>query len=191
MACLGVILARGGSKRIPRKNLRVLGGQPLIAWTIGAALGSQRLDGLVVSSEDDEILETAQEYGVCTIKRPAELASDTASSYPALLHAVDQCEMPLELVCLLQPTSPYRTSEDIDACIDMMKDSDWPAVVSREIGHGVPNGAVYVGRVDWLRDGGNFDSPAVGFHDMPEACSVDIDTEADWQRAERLLGAFR
>ena len=189
MACLGVILARGGSKRIPRKNLRLLGNQPLIAWTIGAALCSH-LDGLVLSSEDDEILDVANSYGICTIRRPIEMASDTASSYPALLHAVDQCGIPPELVCLLQPTSPYRTAEDIDACIAMM-DGDWPAVVSREIGHAVPNGAVYVGRVDWLRDGATFDSPAVGYYDMPAEYSVDIDTENDWREAERLLGALR
>ncbi len=187
MACLGVILARGGSKRIPRKNLRMLGRQPLIAWSIGVGMASPMLDGLVVSSEDDDILEVARDYGCETIRRPAEMATDSASSYPALLHALDCCEMPVDYVCLLQPTSPYRTIDDVDNCVALCETGEYPAVVSRTVGHMVPNGAVYVGRSDWLRDGGNFDGPAVGFYDMPEYRSIDIDTEEDWLAAERYL----
>lgn len=193
MNVLGVILARGGSKRCPNKNLRNLGGRPLIAWTILAARHSMLLDQTVVSSDSEEILKVAQEYGVAALKRPAEMATDQATSYPPLLHAVDSYDKPFEWVCLLQPTSPFRTQVDIDLCIMMAFHGGLPAMASAEVEQSVPNGAVYVGRVEWLREcmamgiTHPFDGPSCGRYWMPSSRSLDINTEEDFALAEAMI----
>ncbi|MCS3638172.1 cytidylyltransferase domain-containing protein [Salinibacter ruber] len=114
---LGVILARGGSKGLPRKNVRDLAGKPLIAWTIEAGHESEYLDRLILSSDDEEIMSVAEEYG-CEVpfQRPTELAQDDTPSMDALLHALEQVESH-DYVVLLQPTTPLRTAEDIDTTI--------------------------------------------------------------------------
>jgi len=115
---LALITARGGSKGLPRKNVLPLGNKPLIAWTIEAAKGSRYIDRLVLSSDDDEIIDVARTWG-CDIPfvRPAELASDTARSLDVVCHALNALPTRWDYVVVLQPTSPLRTSDDIDACI--------------------------------------------------------------------------
>jgi CMP-N-acetylneuraminic acid synthetase len=113
---LGVIPARGGSKGIPRKNIRLLGGRPLIAWTIEAAKNSSQLSRFVVSTEDPEIKRVAQRWGAEVLDRPPSLATDTASTWDVLKHALTQ--IPARAVVLLQPTSPVRRKGLIDQCID-------------------------------------------------------------------------
>ncbi len=127
---LGVILARGGSKGLPRKNVRDLAGKPLIAWTIEAGHESEYLDRLILSSDDEEIKSVAEEYG-CEVpfQRPAELAQDDTPSMDALLHAIEQVE-PHDYVVLLQPTSPLRTADDIDATIAQCHESEAPACIT-------------------------------------------------------------
>jgi len=115
---LGLIPARGGSKGLPRKNILEVGGKPLIAWTIDAACKSRFIDRLVLSSEDAEIAEVARRYG-CDVPfvRPADLATDSVSAIEVALHAIR--ELPdFDYLVLLQPTSPLRTAEDIDGCIE-------------------------------------------------------------------------
>ena len=127
---LGLITARGGSKGLPRKNVLLAGGKPLIAWTISAALESRSIDQLILSSDDDEIIQTAQHWG-CDVpfKRPAYLASDTATSMDVVLHALDL--MPgYEYVTLLQPTSPLRCGKDIDEAFSLIQQHDAPSCVS-------------------------------------------------------------
>lgn len=190
MTVLGLILARGGSKRVPRKNVRPLADAPLIAWTLYAAGWSRTLDRLAVSSDDEEILDIARLWGADAIRRPPEMATDEASPYPAMLHALDELGEAFDYLCLLQPTSPFRTNADIDGCVAWAMRGDGqalPAVATMTVGEEVPNGAVYVGRTDWLRDGGNFDGPAVGSWLMPPERSLDIDTEEDWARAEAMV----
>jgi N-acylneuraminate cytidylyltransferase len=114
---LAVIPARGGSKGVPRKNIRKVAGKPLIAYTIEAALYSRYLDKIVVSSEDDEILSVAKEWGAEILVRPAELAQDDTPGTEPVLHAIDACPG-YDYAVLLQPTSPLRTTQDIDAVID-------------------------------------------------------------------------
>ena len=114
---LGVIPARGGSKRVSRKNLRPLAGRPLLVWTIDAARASEVVDRFVVSSEDVEILDLARSLGAETVERPAALASDEAASVDVVIDALDQVADEVEWVLLLQPTSPFRTGEDIDRCV--------------------------------------------------------------------------
>jgi N-acylneuraminate cytidylyltransferase len=127
---LGVIPARGGSKRVPRKNLRLVGGRPLIAWTIEEAKKSRHIDRLILSSEDDEIIAVAREWG-CEVpfKRPAELATDEAEGIGPVLHAVNALPG-FEVIVILQPTSPLRTADDIDKCIEQCVCTDVPCVVS-------------------------------------------------------------
>lgn len=116
VATVAIIPARGGSKGIPRKNLVDLCGKPLIAWSILQARGSQAIDSVWVTSDSEEILETAQRYGAKPIRRPADLAVDTASSESAWLHAVDTVEalgFAIDRVVGMQATSPIRESDDI------------------------------------------------------------------------------
>src|ERR1039458_650454 len=111
---LGVVPARGGSKGVPRKNIRMAAGKPLIAWTIEKALKSQYIDRLVLSSEDLEIMEVALRYG-CDVpfRRPVELASDDTPGIAPVLHVLEKLPG-YSYVALLQPTSPSRAAEDID-----------------------------------------------------------------------------
>lgn len=132
---LGVIPARGGSKGLPGKNVKPLGGIPLIAHSIRAARGSRRLDDFVVSTDDPAIAEVAREAGArVPFLRPAELATDRVPVWPAVRHAVAQWEAGggarVDVTVLLQPTSPLRTSEDIDACVTRLLDEDADMCVS-------------------------------------------------------------
>lgn len=115
---LAIIPARGGSKGVPRKNIRLLAGKPLIAWTIDEANKSKYIDRLILSSEDEEIIKVAREYG-CEVpfKRPVELAQDDTPGIESVIHSLDTLEEKYDYVVLLQPTSPLRTVEDIDGCI--------------------------------------------------------------------------
>ncbi|ARU60412.1 acylneuraminate cytidylyltransferase [Tumebacillus avium] len=127
---LAVIPARGGSKGVPRKNIRELAGKPLIAWSIEAATKSKYVDRVILSSEDDEIIQTAQTWG-CDVPfvRPAELAADDTPGIDPILHALEQ-QPDYDYVVLLQPTSPLRTSADIDATIEQMLSAKAPCCVT-------------------------------------------------------------
>ncbi|MEK3994162.1 acylneuraminate cytidylyltransferase family protein [Psychrobacillus sp. FSL K6-2365] len=127
---LAIIPARGGSKGVPRKNIRNLAGKPLIAWTIEEAKKSMYIDRLILSSEDNEIIETAKDYG-CDIPfvRPVHLAKDTTSGIEPVLHALREIEG-YDYVVLLQPTSPLRIVEDIDGCLENLIETKSPACVS-------------------------------------------------------------
>jgi N,N'-diacetyllegionaminate synthase len=132
---LAVIPARGGSKAIPRKNMQPVGGRPLIAWTIAAARASQRITRVVVSTDDEEIAAYARSAGgeVPTM-RPRELASDTTPGIDAVVHIVNWLDAHgnyrPELVVVLQPTSPLRTADDIDAAIALLQNRGVDAVIS-------------------------------------------------------------
>lgn len=127
---LSLITARGGSKGLPRKNVLPAVGKPLIAWTVEAALAASTVSRVVLSTDDDEIMEAAATAG-CDIpfRRPSELASDQASSIDVVFHALK--ELPgYEFIVLLQPTSPLRTGSDIDAAFKLMLSHNAPACVS-------------------------------------------------------------
>jgi CMP-N,N'-diacetyllegionaminic acid synthase len=127
---LGLIPARGGSKGLPGKNILPVRGRPLIQWTIDAARQSRYIDRLVLSSDDDAIIRVARDLG-CEVPfvRSADLASDTASSMDVVIDALDRTGH-TGLVVLLQPTSPLRTSADIDAAIELLESAQAPACVS-------------------------------------------------------------
>ncbi len=129
-----MIPARGGSRGIPRKNLVEFAGRPLIAHTIQAALAARTIDRVMVSTEDEEIAETAREYGAeVPFVRPAELATDTASGNDVSKHWLEWVrEQGLEpwAVMHLQATSPLRTADDIDRAAEMLARGDAPCVAS-------------------------------------------------------------
>jgi CMP-N,N'-diacetyllegionaminic acid synthase len=126
---LGLVIARGGSKGLPRKNVRPLGGRPLIAHTIAAALACRSLDRTVVSTEDAEILEIARGAGCpAPFVRPAELADDKSSTVAVTLHALDWLDAHEryrpDVVALLPATAPFRTGEHIDGALAMLRAHD-------------------------------------------------------------------
>ncbi len=122
MFILGIIPARGGSKQVPAKNLRQLAGKPLIAHTIETAVSSELLSGLCVTTDSEYILAIAESHGVeHTIKRPPEMATDSAPIVPAFRHAVRTYEensgTTVDAVAVLFPTLPLRTKEDLDGAL--------------------------------------------------------------------------
>lgn len=135
---LAIIPARGGSKRLPKKNILEINGKPLISYTIEASLKSKYITKTIVTSDDDEILNIAQHYGSEIIKRPAELASDTATSFDAIEHTILNQKKSYDYIILLQPTSPLRTSKHINEAIELLIEKNADAVISTcEVGHPV------------------------------------------------------
>lgn len=229
MSVLGVIPARGGSKGVPGKNLRALGGKPLLAWTIEAALASG-LDRVIVSSDDAEIMDVANEYGeLAPFVRPASLATDSAPSLPVVQHAIEYVEErwgAVEAVMMLQPTTPMRTSAHIDEGLNMLSDTGCDAVVSVvEVGGGHPfrmkrvidgdrlinfidqgfedmrprqelppvyirEGSIYIARRHLVMDRSTLVGGDVRAIIRDPATTVNIDTEADFALAERLLAQY-
>ncbi|MFN0042028.1 MAG: cytidylyltransferase domain-containing protein [Alphaproteobacteria bacterium] len=125
---LGVVVARRQSKRLPGKILRPLLGHPLIAYMARAAMAS-RLDRVVLSTDDDEIAETAARYGLeAPFRRPAALAADFAHDHEIVLHALDWVEArekrAYDIVVMLQPTTPFTLPRHIDACLEILAATD-------------------------------------------------------------------
>jgi N-acylneuraminate cytidylyltransferase len=212
---LGLITARGGSKGLPRKNVLTVSGKPLIGWTIEAAIKSEVIGRLVLSSDDDEIMKAAQELG-CEVpfRRPAHLASDTASSMDVVLHALGQLPG-YEYLVLLQPTSPLRTAADIDAAFKLLQSTGASSCVSlceadqspywmfrlnsaSKVERLLPqetnatrrqdlppvyvlNGAIYIAKVDWLRQSKSFLGDGCVAYVMPKERSLDIDNGEDFE----------
>lgn len=114
---LAVIPARGGSKRIPRKNIRNFCGKPMIAWSIEAAIKSAAFDYIMVSTDDDEIADIAKQYGAeVPFMRPLELANNTTATIPVIKHATEwyiKNDLKPELVCCIYATAPFVTKEDL------------------------------------------------------------------------------
>lgn len=134
---IAIIPARGGSKGLPGKNIKQLCGKPLIAWSIEAGLGSQYIDEVVVTTDSEEIASTAREFGASVpFIRPAELASDTATSFDAIKHAIDFYAVDLhkkfDYIVLLEPTSPLREKDDIDEMLEKIisMENQFDAIVS-------------------------------------------------------------
>jgi CMP-N,N'-diacetyllegionaminic acid synthase len=215
---LGLVTARGGSKRLPGKNLRPLAGRPLIAWTIAAARNCRYLDRLVLSSDDPAIMQAAADLG-CEVpfQRPAELATDQATSLEVVRHALMQLPG-YDILLLLQPTSPLRTGADLDAALERLHTSGAGSCVSVSEPHPSPywcfaaredgrlrpllpdlprpgraprtwalNGALYAVRTRYLDARASLTGEDCIPYPMPAERSVDIDTALDWALAELLL----
>jgi CMP-N,N'-diacetyllegionaminic acid synthase len=138
MDAIAIIPARGGSARIPRKNLVPIAGRPLLEHTIAHAFFASQVGEVLVSTDDDEIAAVAGSQGATVVRRPAELASGDSPSEAALLHALDSREADdPELVVFLQATSPARHPGDIDAAIDQLRAQEADSLFSahREVVH--------------------------------------------------------
>jgi CMP-N-acetylneuraminic acid synthetase/spore coat polysaccharide biosynthesis predicted glycosyltransferase SpsG len=131
---IAVVPARGGSRGIPRKNVRLLCGKPLIAYSIQAALSSGLIDRVVVSTEDEEIAEVSRIYGADVVERPPELARDDVTLDPVIFHAVEAIEerehRRYELVVTIQPTSPLLGKRTVDEAINVMLGSNYDTLIS-------------------------------------------------------------
>jgi CMP-N-acetylneuraminic acid synthetase len=134
---IAIIPARGGSKGLPRKNILPLCGRPLIAWSIDTAAKSRHLDLVLVSTDSPEIAEVAKRYrATVPFLRPAELATDQATSYDVIRHALDYCrtaqDREFDYVVLLEPTSPLREEDDVDRMLESLDEhaGEFDAIVS-------------------------------------------------------------
>lgn len=224
---VGLVPARGGSKGVPRKNARPLAGRPLLAWTAAAALAARSLDRVVLSTEDDELADIGRRHGLdVPFRREAALAADDTPMIDVIVDALDRLADAgdrYDAVCLLQPTNPARTADDIDATVERFVASgadtafttlaipaehhpDWAYVVDPTgrlltATDGEPvarrqdlrpavhrEGSVYVSRTSVVRERRSLYGSVVVGHPIDPSRSVNIDTPADWERAERLLG---
>lgn len=131
---LGLIPARGGSKGVLRKNIRLVAGKPLVVYSIDAALQSGCLNPVIVSTDDDEIAQVSAAWGAEIMMRPPELAGDETPMIAVVRHVIEQLEqergMRFDYCVLLQPTAPMRTAQDIRTAVDILKNTDADTVVS-------------------------------------------------------------
>lgn len=128
-----IITARGGSKGIPRKNIKLLNNKPVIAYSIEESLNCNLINKTYVTTEDEEISKISRKYGAEIIKRPIDLAADDSTSVDVILHSLEYLESKNNLpdfFILLQPTSPLRIKEDIENSIKLFTDNDCDAVIS-------------------------------------------------------------
>ena len=214
---IAIIPARGGSKGIPRKNIRLLGGKPLIAYPIEVALKSKYIDRVVVSTEDEEIAEIAKLYGAEIVERPEELAKDETSLDPVIFNAVNSIEkkesIKYDFVLTLQPTSPLLTTGTINKAIKIMANGDYDTLISvkdethlywtKKDGGFIPlykerKNRQYLdpiyketGAILISKRGIITEDNRIGdkifLFEIPKEESIDIDTYQDWWIAENLL----
>lgn len=198
---LGVIPARGGSKGIPRKNIKRIAGKPLIAWTIEAARQASLIDRFIVSTEDEEIAEISREFGAEVLNRPAELATDESDTLNVLKHAVSS--IPCDAVVLLQATSPVRSRGLVDECIREFMDGGYDSLATGFIckyieygrndlrrqdidGFFYDDGNVYVIKSDLIRNGDRYGT-SICRKLISRWENAEIDDEFDFWLVEKIL----
>ena len=214
MPALIVIPARGGSKGIPRKNLRRLAGQPLLTYSIAAALGAQCRGRVVVSTDDDEIARLAETHGAEVLRRTAELARDDVPLDPVVIDATRRVDGDFDAVITVQPTSPFTTAADIDAIYARLHATgantaftvadDTHLAWGTENGTLVPlydarvnrqllprrlreTGAIVCVRTDVMLTSGTRFVPPFAVAELDAARSLDIDSRTDWACAEAMM----
>jgi len=198
---LGVIPARGGSKGIPRKNIKIIAGKPLIAWSIEAAKAAKRLDRFVVSTEDAEIAGISRRFGAEVLERPAELATDEATTVSALQHLLTKIDA--ENIVLLQPTSPVRDAGLIDLCVARFEDGGFDNLgtgfISKLLPYGAyhqrrqelegffhDDGSVYVVKAELILKG-LLHGPKMGQFETCKDQNMEIDDDFDFWLNEQIL----
>lgn len=202
---LGITPARGGSKGIPKKNIRLIAGKPLIAWTIESAKKSKLLDRYIVSTEDKEIADIANAHGAEVLHRPHELAKDNSSTLSVLQHAIKK--IPCDIVVLLQATSPIRKTGLIDECIREFIDKGYDSLATgfmcKYIEYGknelrrqdikgffYDDGNIYVIKADIIKTGDRY-GKKIGKKIISRQENMDIDDEFDFWQAEKILAEGR
>lgn len=201
---LGVVPARGGSKGLPQKNIRMLCGKPLIAWTIAAAQKAKLLDRFVVSTEDEKIAQIARNYGAEVVERPRELATDEASTLSVWQHVLSQIEA--NILVNLNPTSPVRDDDLIDRCIrrfvEVKPDSLATGFICKYVEWGDPkymnkrrqdipgffydDGNIYVVDCEVIRRGDQYGENLEQVT-IDREQNVDIDDDFDFWLAEQII----
>lgn len=198
---LALIPARGGSKGVPRKNLRPLCGKPLVVWSVEAALSARSIDRCVVSTEDEEIARVARDAGAEVLQRPADLATDEATTEAVMQHALRV--IPADTLVLLQPTSPVRDDDLIDRCVrrflDEGADSLATGFVCKYVEYGknqlrrqeiegffYDDGNLYISRADLVRGGDRYGARMLR-ESIGREQNIDIDDEFDLWMAEKIL----
>lgn len=186
-----IITARGGSKRLPDKNLRLLNGIPLVAHTIMAALKSPSIERCFVTTDSERIKLISRKYGSEVLDRPPEFAQDKTSSEDTVRHSLSALGYKPEYFILLQPTSPLRTSKHIEECLKALFDSRCECAVSVKESDGgnnyIENGAIYIMKTDLFLERNSFYVSPLIPYPMSDEDSVDIDTIEDFERAEKIL----
>lgn len=198
---LGLIPARGGSKGVPGKNIKIIHGKPLIVWSIERALESKKVDKVIVSTDSEEIADIARKAGVEVLMRPAELATDTASTQDVMVHALQN--YPSDILVLLQPTSPYRTKGLIDRCIDEFIENQYDSLATgficdyKEYGKNTlprqqiqgffyDDGNVYVIKAENILKGDRY-GKKIGHKIISRYENAEIDDEYDFWLLEQIL----
>jgi CMP-N,N'-diacetyllegionaminic acid synthase len=208
-----VIPARGGSKGIPKKNIKNLLGKPLIVWSIEQALGSEHIDEVYVSTDDEKISEISMEVGATIIDRPTRISGDTASTESALLHASEFLGHNYDVMILLQCTSPIRKSKQIDEALEQMFKEKADSLLSgytndrflwkdgESINYDynnrprrqdkewefVENGSIYIFKKKVLLENKNRLGGKVAQYEMPKWMSFEIDELFDFELIEYLM----
>ena len=211
---VALIPLRGGSKSIPYKNIKEIAGKPLAYWTCNAATHSKYIDEVYVSTEDDKIKKTVLGFklGVKIIDRPAHLAEDTSTTESVMLHFAELVKF--DLLVTIQATSPFTTSEDLDAALEQFTKNNFDSLLTgvsykkffwtkdgkplnydykkrprRQEFEGVvnENGAFYITKRSILDEHKNRLGGKIGIFEMPEDKAVDIDEPDDWSKAEEHL----
>lgn len=199
---LGITPARGGSKEVPRKNIKKCAGKPLIEWTIESALKSKLLDRYIVSTDDKEIADISEQAGAEILQRPEELAKDDTPTLPDVIqHALQQ--IPADIVVILQATSPIRNDDLIDYSIQKFLRQKADSLASGFIckykpygtytelrqdinGFFYDDGNIYIIKSDLIKKGDRYGkNMAKVFTDKEE--NIEIDTEFDFWIAEKIL----
>ena len=198
---LGITPARGGSKGIPKKNIKQIAGKPLITWTIEAAKKSKLLDRYVVSTEDEEIAQVVRGCDAEVLSRPSELATDEASTLSVLQHEIKT--IPCDIVVLLQATSPIRKPGLIDECIREFVDNGYDSLATGFMckyieysknylrrqdveGFFYDDGNVYVIDADVIRNGDQY-GKKLGRKIISRWENIEIDDEFDFWVVEKIL----
>ena len=206
-----LICARGGSKGLKDKNIKLFAGKPLISWTILLAKKLKDVEGVYVSTDSQKIANISKKYGAnVPFLRPIELADDHISAVEVLKHAVLTLKFD-GIVILLQPTSPLKSIEDVFTGINLIKDKKNAVISVKKYIHNsnlttfskpgekfiplsksnkdiyVPNGAVYIADSDWLMNNSSFYSEEVSTFEMPLNRSEDIDYEYQFKTAENFF----
>ena len=193
---LCVIPARGGSKRLPRKNIKIIYGKPMIQWVYEAAKNASLLDRIILSTEDDAIANTCANFGFTDwIKRPPHLAADNTTTAEVIIDLLQNNSINNEayakyydLIVLMQVTSPLVTPKDVNMTINAALNNPQSNCISTsENNEIVPNGAVYVIKPENLISTQKFAIEGGAFYKMPAIRSFDIDTLKDFQMAEAAM----
>jgi len=214
MRTIALIPLRGGSKSIPKKNIKYIAGKPLLAWVLEAAKNSLNIDQVFVSTESEEIAQVIHglDLGVGIIPRPIDLATDYASTESVMLHFMEKVDF--DVLVTIQATSPLLTSQDLDRAILEFQNSQLDSMLSAVrtkrffwdenfkpinydpacrprrqdfLGTFMENGAFYITKKNVLKASKCRLGGTIGIYEMDDFAALEIDESEDWERIEKIL----